>query len=124
MDSRNQRSYIPSMARESAAEADPLTETAGADMAGGTITITLDGRTARIDRVPGITLLQHARRAGLTPPFSCESGNCATCIGHLTAGEVTMRVNDALDEEEVAEGWVLTCQSDPVTPDVSVTYDD
>jgi len=92
--------------------------------AGGTITITLDGKTKQIGRVSGITLLQHARRAGLTPPFSCEAGECATCMAHVTAGEVAMRNNEALDEDEVADGWVLTCQSDPVTPDVTVTYDD
>jgi hypothetical protein len=43
---------------------------------------------------------------------------------HITEGEVKMRVNDALDADEIADGWVLTCQSEPVTPDVTVTYDD
>ena len=94
------------------------------DEAGGTITITLEGKTRRVDRVAGLTLLLHARRGGLTPPFSCESGNCATCIGHVTSGEVKMRINNALDDDEIADGWVLTCQSEPVTPDVTVTYDD
>jgi ferredoxin-NADP reductase len=90
----------------------------------GTITIILDGRRTSVARTPGITLLQSARRAGLSPPFSCEAGNCATCIGRVTAGEVKMRVNNALDDDEIADGWVLTCQSDPVTPDVTVTYED
>jgi 3-ketosteroid 9alpha-monooxygenase subunit B len=35
-----------------------------------------------------------------------------------------MRANDALDDDEIADGWVLTCQSDPITPDVTVSYDD
>lgn len=91
---------------------------------GGTITITLDGQTRRTGRIAGLTLLLHARRAGLTPPFSCEAGECATCMAHVTAGEVKMRANEALDEDEVADGWVLTCQAEPVTPDVTVTYDD
>ena len=73
--------------------------------------------------MPGITLLEHARRAGLKPPFSCEAGNCATCMGHLEAGEVKMRVNNALDDDEVADGYVLTCQGVPATPDVSVVYE-
>ena len=94
-----------------------------ADVPGGTITITLDGKTTTTAHVPGITLLEHARRAGLKPPFSCEAGNCATCMGHLEAGEVKMRVNNALDDDEIAEGYVLTCQGVPVTPDVTVVYE-
>jgi ferredoxin len=95
----------------------------GAREASGTITITLDGKTTTTAHVPGITLLEHARRAGLKPPFSCEAGNCATCMGHLEAGEVKMRVNNALDDDEVADGYVLTCQSVPITPDVTVVYE-
>jgi ferredoxin-NADP reductase len=93
------------------------------DLASGTITITLDGKTTTTAHVPGITLLEHARRAGLKPPFSCEAGNCATCLGHLAAGEVKMRVNNALDDDEVADGYVLTCQGVPVTADVAVAYE-
>jgi ferredoxin len=73
--------------------------------------------------VPGETLLQSARRAGLTPPFSCESGNCGTCIAKLTEGAATMKVNDVLDEDEVADGYVLTCQAVPDTPTTSVHYE-
>ena len=94
-----------------------------AALASGMITITLDGATTTTAHVPGITLLEHARRAGLKPPFSCEAGNCATCLGHLEAGEVKMRVNNALDDDEVADGYVLTCQGVPVTPDVAVVYE-
>jgi len=50
-------------------------------------------------------------------------GNCATCMAHLDAGEVTMRVNDALDDDEVAEGWILTCQAVPISREVVVDYD-
>ena len=71
----------------------------------------------------GETLLESARRAGLTPPFSCEAGNCATCMARVTEGEAKMRVNNALDDDEVAEGWILTCQGEPVTPHVTVVYE-
>jgi 3-ketosteroid 9alpha-monooxygenase subunit B len=90
----------------------------------GTITIILDGVRRSVPKFAGETLLQSARRAGLSPPFSCEAGNCATCIAHITEGEIKMRVNDALDDDEIADGWVLTCQSEPITPDVTVSYDD
>ena len=58
----------------------------------------------------------------MTPPFSCEAGNCATCMAKLIEGEVKMHVNDALFEDEVADGWILTCQSVPTTPTVHVIY--
>ncbi|WP_330307869.1 MULTISPECIES: ferredoxin--NADP reductase [unclassified Streptomyces] len=89
----------------------------------GTVSIVLAGKRHTLPQHPGETLLESARRAGLFPPFSCESGNCATCIAHVTEGEAKMRVNNALDDDEVAEGWVLTCQGEPVTPHVTVVYE-
>ena len=82
------------------------------------------GATQTVAQHDGETLLQSARRAGLSPPFSCEAGNCATCMARLTEGEAKMRANNALDEDEVAEGWILTCQGEPVTPHVTVVYED
>lgn len=78
-------------------------------------------RTARYQA--GDTLLATARRAGLKPPFSCEAGNCATCMARLEKGSVSMRVNNALSTEEVDEGWVLTCQAKPTSREVVVDYD-
>ncbi|MDX3382286.1 ferredoxin--NADP reductase [Streptomyces niveiscabiei] len=90
----------------------------------GTVTVGLRGERRTVPQRPGETLLQSARRAGFTPPFSCESGDCATCMARLTDGEAKMRVNNALDADEVAEGYVLTCQAEPTTPDVTVVYED
>jgi ferredoxin len=70
------------------------------------------------------TLLESARRAGLSPPFSCEAGNCGTCMGKLIEGRATMRINDALEDDEIDEGYILTCQAVPETDSVSFTYDD
>ncbi len=89
----------------------------------GTITILLDRQKASVSRVENETLLESARRAGLSPPFSCEAGNCGTCMARLVEGKATMRVNDALDEDEVAEGYILTCQGVPDTASVTVEYD-
>jgi ferredoxin len=89
----------------------------------GTITILLDRQKASVQRVEGETLLESARRAGLSPPFSCEAGNCGTCMAKLVEGKATMRVNDALDEDEVAEGYILTCQGVPDSESVTVEYD-
>ena len=89
----------------------------------GTVTILLDRQKASVQRVENETLLESARRAGLSPPISCEAGNCGTCMAKLVDGKATMRVNDALDEDEVAEGYILTCQGVPDTESVTVEYE-
>jgi len=90
----------------------------------GTITIHLDRKKATVPRVAGETLLESARRAGMSPPFSCEAGNCGTCMARLSEGSATMRANDALMDDEVEDGYVLTCQAVPDTPSVTVHYED
>ena len=87
-----------------------------------TVTIEVGGRTESAEHHPGTTVLQMARQVGLPAPSSCESGSCATCMAMLVEGEVTMRVNNALTEDEVTEGWILTCQSVPDTS-VHVVYE-
>jgi len=87
------------------------------------LVIKLGGRKQEVDYKMGDTILDTARRAGLKPPFSCESGSCATCMAHLDAGSATMRVNNALTPDEVDTGWVLTCQSIPTSREVVVNYD-
>ncbi len=91
---------------------------------GGTLTIVLSGKRQTVAQHSGETLLESARRAGLSPPFSCEAGNCATCMAHVTEGEAKMRVNNALEDDEIAEGWVLTCQGEPVTSHLTVVYEE
>lgn len=90
----------------------------------GQVTIVLDRKSASVRRVANETLLESARRAGLSPPFSCEAGNCGTCMGKIVEGKATMRVNDALEEDEVEDGYILTCQAIPDTDSISFTYDD
>ena len=87
------------------------------------LVIRLERRKHVVAYQAGDTVLEAARRAGLRPPFSCEAGNCATCMAHLDAGSATMRANNALSDDEVAEGWVLTCQAIPTSREVIVDYD-
>jgi ferredoxin len=105
------------MTAETSGGAPTATDTVGGS---ATVTILLDGKTASVPLHPAETLLESARRAGLTPPFSCEAGNCGTCMAQLREGTATMRVNDALDDDEVADGYVLTCQG---IPDGAVVVD-
>ena len=86
------------------------------------LTIIFRGKRRTMDYVEGDTVLESARRAGLSPPFSCEAGNCATCMAFLQEGSVTMRANEALEPDEVEEGFILTCQSVP-DGDIVVDYD-
>ena len=70
----------------------------------------------------GDTVLETARRANLAPPFSCEAGNCATCMAFIREGTLAMKVNDALEPDEVAEGWVLTCQGVPTSATLTIEF--
>jgi ferredoxin-NADP reductase len=96
---------------------------AGAPSLPDEVTVILGGKKAVVKYQPGDTVLETARRGGLRPPFSCESGNCATCMAFLKEGSVTMRANNALTPEEVEEGWILTCQSLPSGDTVTVEYE-
>jgi 3-ketosteroid 9alpha-monooxygenase subunit B len=88
------------------------------------LTVTLDGRTHEL-RWPRTTLLLDLLRgAGLDAPFSCREGACSACSCRVRAGEVAMEHNDVLEPVDLDEGWVLACQSRPVTDEVEVTYDD
>jgi ferredoxin-NADP reductase len=98
-------------------------EPAVAAEAGGTVTIRLERKKASVPRVAGETLLESARRAGLSPPFSCEAGNCGTCMAKLLEGSATMRTNDVLEDDEIADGYILTCQAVPDTASVTVLYE-
>jgi 3-ketosteroid 9alpha-monooxygenase subunit B len=122
-----ERIFIERFLVEQAEKTDALID----DEAAGTVnaatpdevTVTLGSKTVVVRYQPGDTLLETARRGGLRPPFSCEAGNCATCMAFLHEGSVRMRANNALTPEEVEEGWVLTCQSLPSGPTVRVEYE-
>ena len=87
------------------------------------ISISIGGHTETLEQRPGNTILQTALWSGLRVQTSCESGHCATCMALVVEGRAEMKVNDALDDDEVDEGWVLTCQAVPVTDVVRVVYD-
>jgi ring-1,2-phenylacetyl-CoA epoxidase subunit PaaE len=89
---------------------------------GVTVAVTLDGRTRRVPFTPG-NILDSARAAGLPAPFACKAGVCATCRAKVTKGKVEMAARYGLTDEEVAAGYVLTCQSVPLGGGVAVDYD-
>ena len=89
---------------------------------GVSVAITLDGRTRRVPFTAG-NILDSARSAGLAAPFACKAGVCATCRAKVTKGKVEMAVHYGLTDDEVADGYVLTCQSVPLGDGVAVDYD-
>jgi len=89
---------------------------------GVSVSVTLDGRTRRVPFTAG-NILDSARASGLPAPFACKAGVCATCRAKVTKGKVEMAARYGLTDEEVADGYVLTCQSVPLGDGVAVDYD-
>ena len=89
---------------------------------GVSVAVTLDGRTRRVPFTAG-NILDSARAAGLPAPFACKAGVCATCRAKVTKGKVEMAARYGLTDEEIAAGYVLTCQSVPFGDGVAVDYD-
>lgn len=87
------------------------------------VTVILDGRSTPMTVPRGTTVLDGAQRVRPDLPFACKGGVCGTCRAKVVEGEVEMRRNFALEEAEIAAGFVLTCQSLPVTDTVTVDYD-
>ncbi len=87
------------------------------------VTLVLDGRTTTAAAPRGLSVLDGAAATRHDLPFACKGGVCGTCRAHVAAGEVDMRRNYALDDDEVARGYVLTCQSFPVGDAVTVDFD-
>jgi len=87
------------------------------------VTIVLDGRSTTLTLPREESVLDAAQKVRGDLPFACKGGVCGTCRAHVSDGEVDMRRNYALEEDEVAAGFVLTCQSRPVTASVTVDYD-
>jgi ring-1,2-phenylacetyl-CoA epoxidase subunit PaaE len=87
------------------------------------VTVVLDGRSTPLTLPRNVPVLDAAQKIRSDLPFACRSGVCGTCRARVTSGEVRMRRNFALEPEEVAAGYVLTCQSLPVTDALTVDYD-
>jgi 3-ketosteroid 9alpha-monooxygenase subunit B len=89
----------------------------------GTIEVELDGESRTVAWPAGARLLDVLVDNGLAAPSSCRQGLCGACTTRLEAGEVDMVHNDVLEEEDLADGYILACQALRVTPSVKITYD-
>lgn len=95
-----------------------------ASAAGLQVSIIQDGQQQDIAvSDPETTILDIGLAAGIDLPFACQGGVCCTCRAKVTAGEVDMRQNFSLGDSEVAEGYVLTCQSYPTKGQATIDFD-
>ena len=88
-----------------------------------TLEVTLDGETRSLPWPAGTRMLDVLIDAELDPPFSCRDGICGACACQLTGGKVEMANNEVLDDADLADGYILACQSVALTPEVSVSYE-
>jgi len=88
------------------------------------ITILLDGKEMDVNYDGKDSILDAATKQGADLPYACKGGVCCTCRAKVLEGEVEMAVNYALEPEEVERGYILTCQSHPITDKVVITFDE
>jgi len=100
----------------------PFEPAGPADGPAATLRVTLDGQTRQLPWPAGTRMLDVLIDSGLDPPYSCREGVCGACACQLTGGEVEMMHNEVLEAEDLADGYVLACQSVPLTPSVEITY--
>ncbi|WP_424972183.1 2Fe-2S iron-sulfur cluster-binding protein [Dinoroseobacter sp. S76] len=94
-----------------------------ADAPGIETRITVGGVTHAVTAGQDQSLLDAARAAQIEAPFACTAGVCSTCRARVLKGEVEMRANHALEDDQVRDGYVLTCQSYPVSGPLEIDYD-
>ena len=90
---------------------------------GTEITVIIDGARRSFTMQKGQSVLEAALENGQEAPFSCKAGVCSTCMGKVLEGEVEMISNHALEDYEVERGYVLTCQSYPLSDKLTIDYD-
>lgn len=86
-------------------------------------TVTLNGKTQTFNLAGSENMLTELRKQGIDPPYSCMAGACATCMAKVTKGSVVMENCFALDDDEVAKGFCLTCQAKPSSEEIEFTFD-
>lgn len=84
------------------------------------VVVRINGRTHRLKYHKGDTLLETMRRAGILTPFVCEQGLCGTCMARLVKGEVALRENHVLSDDDLASGYTLACQGVPCSTECEI----
>ena len=88
-----------------------------------TLTVTLDGQTRQLPWPGGTRMLDLLIDTDLDPPYSCREGICGACACQLVSGEVEMAHNEVLEDDDLADGYILACQSIAVSQQVAISYE-
>jgi ring-1,2-phenylacetyl-CoA epoxidase subunit PaaE len=89
------------------------------------VTVVADGRSHNFELAAvGANILDAGMANGVELPYSCKAGVCSTCKAKLIKGKVDMDINHGLEQHEIDAGYILTCQSHPISDDVVVSFDD
>ncbi len=95
------------------------------ELSGNTeITVMLDDEETTFEMRKDEFVLDAALAKGLDAPYSCQGGICSSCLARVTEGSATMERNNILDEDEVKEGLILTCQAHPTSDVIKIDFDD
>jgi ring-1,2-phenylacetyl-CoA epoxidase subunit PaaE len=105
-----------------AALPDPEAKVADPKRGSYTVKIILDGKEKDVLVKENATILDAAVDAGMDPPYACQMGVCCTCRAKLRSGKVQMDEDEGLSDTEVSQGYILTCQSHPLTSDCVLEY--
>ncbi len=108
----------------SATPAAEKTSSASTSSGDAAVTVILDGEETHVTQGPKDFILDSALDAGADVPYACKGAVCCTCRAKVLVGEVEMAMNYSLTDDEVADGFILTCQSMPRSPKVTVSFDE
>jgi len=86
------------------------------------LSVSLNGQNYQLIVPKGKTILQVLKEENTNPPYSCESGVCGSCVAKISKGKAEMKACMALEDSEIAEGMVLTCQALPTTEEVAIEF--
>ena len=120
-DNRIHREYFTLSTSPMSSE--PATTASSSELVTRRVRIRLYGQESEFDVEPDETILSAAQRANLDPPYACQIGACCTCRAKLVSGTAIMDEREALSDDEVADGYVLTCQAHPTSDGVLADYD-
>lgn len=108
---------------EASGESDALPSQEAGEIVPGEITVHFENKVYKVPYNDGQTILAAVRAAGLNPMSSCEEGFCATCAAKRIKGKIIMVKNDVYTADDLAQGWILTCQGHCFGPEVEISFD-
>jgi ring-1,2-phenylacetyl-CoA epoxidase subunit PaaE len=106
-------------------EAKPTTNSEASFSGKSKVKVMIDGEIATFDmQGQDKSILELSEKAGLDAPFSCRGGVCSSCRAKVLKGSATMRMNHSLTDNEIADGYILTCQAFATSEELIVSFDE